>query len=677
MPADLSSMGRFACFMSLVAAGWGSKSLSIDRAEQDLTLSLRTESTRMNCQPSCSARTKRLFVLVSSSHGSDAIRRRNFVRKTWLLASCEPELCDYRFFVSGLEDPQQELNETDVLLFRHNSSSELELIIQQLDWLSKNAQSEFVLLVRDTGFVCLRRVVAELAVRPTERFAWTSGCLSLTNIIRAEFAILSLDVAQLLIRVRDADSAIDLDLLLSRVRLAKLNDGDRLVDPSSLPSNYDSFANPYDEICESIVHYVGASEHPELPGTASVDNINIDNATVIRLPSRPKNEKVLHRIRLPLQYCPVIRWSPNCTSSPYDERTRRLIDRLWQVGGSLDERPTKLHDAWEELESNNGVLGRSWREVDLNRYHDNCCATHPTVLAACSAFRGRSLLSEPFRSAGGTILASFPGSGNTWMRLLLEYSTGYLTGSIYNDDELMRPLPAEGNRQSKSVLAVKAHVLPKQYFAMTGATKVILLTREPLHAIWAEFNRRTGELHSAAARIAGVAVKDETNTHVHVVEQFGPSTRQLFARYALCMACKWSLYVLAHFEMRPELVHFVRYEDLQSDTDAVLRRAIEFIGLRLSPKRLRCAPHLAIDNSVQRNKSRHLSVATVFGADEKLACSVWNRVTANWASRAIRRVFRLSLTNGIILTSDRSPGQGIWIHPPFRLQSIASVPRMR
>lgn len=33
-------------------------------------------------------------------------------------------------------------------------------------------------------------------------------------------------------------------------------------------------------------------------------------------------------------------------------------------------------------------------------------------------------------------LASYPGSGNTWLRHLLEHSTGIYTGSVYSDRRL-------------------------------------------------------------------------------------------------------------------------------------------------------------------------------------------------------------------------------------------------
>ena len=52
-----------------------------------------------------------------------------------------------------------------------------------------------------------------------------------------------------------------------------------------------------------------------------------------------------------------------------------------------------------------------------------------TVTAATALERGGG--------GGGAMLASFPGSGNTWSRLLIEYASGYFTGSIYNDITLM------------------------------------------------------------------------------------------------------------------------------------------------------------------------------------------------------------------------------------------------
>lgn len=54
-------------------------------------------------------------------------------------------------------------------------------------------------------------------------------------------------------------------------------------------------------------------------------------------------------------------------------------------------------------------------------------------------------------------LASFPGSGNTWVRGLLEKATGICTGSIYCDGTLLVSGMAGEFMQSGTVIAVKTH----------------------------------------------------------------------------------------------------------------------------------------------------------------------------------------------------------------------------
>ena len=87
-----------------------------------------------------------------------------------------------------------------------------------------------------------------------------------------------------------------------------------------------------------------------------------------------------------------------------------------------------------------------------------------------------------------TALASFPGSGNTWVRHLLQQLTGLATGSIYLDTELAcTGFPGE-NRRDGSVLVVKTHEFtrPHQYEA------VVVVVRDVVAANLAEFNRLGG-----------------------------------------------------------------------------------------------------------------------------------------------------------------------------------------
>ena len=87
-------------------------------------------------------------------------------------------------------------------------------------------------------------------------------------------------------------------------------------------------------------------------------------------------------------------------------------------------------------------------------------------------------------------LASFPGSGNTWLRYLLQQFSGILTGSVYKDYALLKNgFPAE-NVNNGSVLAVKTHEFGKG--ARSHFQRVILLVRDPFSSLQAEFNRRSG-----------------------------------------------------------------------------------------------------------------------------------------------------------------------------------------
>jgi hypothetical protein len=87
-------------------------------------------------------------------------------------------------------------------------------------------------------------------------------------------------------------------------------------------------------------------------------------------------------------------------------------------------------------------------------------------------------------------LTSFPGSGNTWLRYLLQQATGIYTGSVYKDYGLLKSgFPAESISNS-SVLIVKTHEFGSTVWPKFR--KVVLLIRDPAKAILAEFNRQSG-----------------------------------------------------------------------------------------------------------------------------------------------------------------------------------------
>ena len=67
--------------------------------------------------------------------------------------------------------------------------------------------------------------------------------------------------------------------------------------------------------------------------------------------------------------------------------------------------------------------------------------------------------SPQFRETPGPLvgIVSFPGSGNTWVRYLLQQMTGILTGSVYEDGDLRRNGFKGETHRSGKVLVVKTH----------------------------------------------------------------------------------------------------------------------------------------------------------------------------------------------------------------------------
>ena len=100
-------------------------------------------------------------------------------------------------------------------------------------------------------------------------------------------------------------------------------------------------------------------------------------------------------------------------------------------------------------------------------------------------------------------LASVPGSGNTWLRYMLEQLTGVRTGSIYVDKKLVEAGFEAENVSDASVLVVKSHtgtVPLHPWYDRTWMDAVILLVRNPYDATLSEFNRRATGSHIRTAK---------------------------------------------------------------------------------------------------------------------------------------------------------------------------------
>ncbi|XP_002739606.2 sialate:O-sulfotransferase 1-like [Saccoglossus kowalevskii] len=184
-------------------------------------------------------------------------------------------------------------------------------------------------------------------------------------------------------------------------------------------------------------------------------------------------------------------------------------------------------------------------------------------------------------------LASPPGSGNTWVRHLLQQSTGIYTGSVFTDGKLYRAgfLGEFENAYCDKVIVTKIHgTLGK----VNKFSSVILLLRNLRDACLAELNRHfTGNDHTGFAK-----KKIEDHDVKEVLD--GVSN----------VAINW----LKSYN-GPMLV--VHYEDLLKDTTGEVTRMLDFLNVTESDRRMECLKK-NVEGSFHRNGNKSADHYKIF-----------------------------------------------------------------
>ncbi|XP_053207088.1 WSCD family member AAEL009094-like [Panonychus citri] len=164
-----------------------------------------------------------------------------------------------------------------------------------------------------------------------------------------------------------------------------------------------------------------------------------------------------------------------------------------------------------------------------------------------------------------TAFVSFPGSGNTWIRYLIQQSSGYLTGSVYHDATLaMKGFPGEGISNGSMVI-VKTHEhgpSGRQFF-----TKAIFLVRNPFKILLSEFNRRSG------GHLGHAPVSKFTDTG--------------WKNYVLENVDHWSSFTLDWLNFKGPLL-ISRYEDFLNNLKGELSRVLSFLEVNFTDSGLDC-----------------------------------------------------------------------------------------
>ena len=123
-----------------------------------------------------------------------------------------------------------------------------------------------------------------------------------------------------------------------------------------------------------------------------------------------------------------------------------------------------------------------------------------------------------FQSSGPVVaLASFPGSGNSWVRQLLESVTGIYTGAMYCDSSYINAGMIGEGVDTKNVIAIKAHYIPSFVKKLLNNDKAIYIVRSPFRAILSENNRyiaRTSKKYTALGDSHIVEVDYKYGTYI-------------------------------------------------------------------------------------------------------------------------------------------------------------------
>ena len=118
-----------------------------------------------------------------------------------------------------------------------------------------------------------------------------------------------------------------------------------------------------------------------------------------------------------------------------------------------------------------------------------------------------------FKDSGPVVaLSSFQGSGNSWVRQLLESATGIYTGSVYDDLSYVKAGMIGEYINTNNVLVVKIHGSPFKVKEVVHNNKAIYIVRNPFGVLLSENNRNT-------LRLSKLRNKNITgNTHLVEVD---------------------------------------------------------------------------------------------------------------------------------------------------------------
>ncbi|XP_069982109.1 sialate:O-sulfotransferase 1-like isoform X2 [Penaeus vannamei] len=173
--------------------------------------------------------------------------------------------------------------------------------------------------------------------------------------------------------------------------------------------------------------------------------------------------------------------------------------------------------------------------------------------------------------ASRTFLVSFPRSGNSWTRYLVEGATGVATGAVYAGETLIHfGMKSQMRNLNGKVILIKIHANDRR--RVPDHVPVILLIRNPADSIISFFNYKKGK---------GSKIKWLRNV------TYGAYFTKDFRDHFDLELIQWKKLAIDQLLYSQRLL-VIPYEELKKDPIAQVRRALAFLGVPADEGRLEC-----------------------------------------------------------------------------------------
>lgn len=195
-----------------------------------------------------------------------------------------------------------------------------------------------------------------------------------------------------------------------------------------------------------------------------------------------------------------------------------------------------------------------------------------------------SITFKPPRSLPTRALASFPSSGNTWIRYLIEGATGIFTGSLYDDTSLTR----KGMYGEGIIYDSGMTILQKSHGYTTG------------DAMKVSHQERLNQNHLDELNHQGVIVIRNpfkaliSHRHLDVGGHTGYAPKAHFlgrgwAEFVTLKTGLWKDFYVDWLTLsEPVNIHVTYYEHLKTDPVGEMEKILHYLKLPIDNKRLQC-----------------------------------------------------------------------------------------